>query len=254
MKNINIVGCGVMGAQIASLFSIMGYEVNVWNRTKINESNFLRQKKITLRLLKTKDDNGKINIIKNFENLENNITIESLAENIDLKKNFLTKLERKISKEIFTNSSSIKISKINARLNLLHFFNPIYLRIIEYKTINKLSNEAEMIFSDLKKLNFDLIAQISNFFFLIEQENISKEEILTIFKKINNNLDVLNTLDLIGIDVSLNILENLKKEYNFYVPEILYLCKSKEIFGKKNKTSIKSIFKSSNYPKIKNDR
>ena len=88
MKNINIVGCGVMGAQIASLFSIMGYEVNVWNRTKINESNFLRQKKITLRLLKTKDDNGKINIIKNFENLENNITIESLAENIDLKKNF----------------------------------------------------------------------------------------------------------------------------------------------------------------------
>lgn len=269
MKNINIVGCGVMGAQIASLFSIMGYEVNVWNRTKINESNFLRQKKITLRLLKTKDDNGKINIIKNFENLENNITIESLAENIDLKKNFLTKLERKISKEIFTNSSSIKISKINARLNLLHFFNPIYLRIIEYKTINKLSNEAEMIFLDLKKLNFDLIevgnftgyafnkilfAQISNFFFLIEQENISKEEILTIFKKINNNLDVLNTLDLIGIDVSLNILENLKKEYNFYVPEILYLCKSKEIFGKKNKTSIKSIFKSSDYPKIKNDR
>ena len=133
----------------------------------------------------------------------------------------------------------------------------IYLRIIEYKKINVLSREAEEIFDDLKKMNFDLIkvenftgfafnkilfAEISNFFLLIEKENVKKEEILRIFKKINNNLNVLNTLDLIGIDVSLNILENLKKEYNFYIPEILYSCKSQKILGKKNSTSIKTIF------------
>ena len=122
---------------------------------------------------------------------------------------------------------------------------------------------------DLKKMNFELVevgnftgyafnkvlfSQVSNFFLLIEHENIKKEKILKIFKKINNNLDVLHTLDLIGIDVSLNILENLKEEYNYYVPEILYLCKSKKIYGKKNKTSIKSIFESPNYPKVKNDK
>ena len=51
-----------------------------------------------------------------------------------------------------------------------------------------------------------------------------------------------------------NFGENLKEEYNYYVPEILYLCKSKKIYGKKNKTSIKSIFESPDYPKVKNDR
>ena len=45
MKNINIIGCGLMGSQIASLFSIMGYKVNIWNRTKIDEIYLLRQKK-----------------------------------------------------------------------------------------------------------------------------------------------------------------------------------------------------------------
>ena len=58
----------------------------------------------------------------------------------------------------------------------------------------------------------------------------------------------MNTLDLIGIDISLKILENLKNEYNFYIPKILYTCKLKKIFGKKNKTTIKTIFNSSNYP------
>ena len=205
-------------------------------------------------------------IINNFDDLDDNITIESLAEDLKLKKKFIEELDKKITKEIFSNSSSIKTSEINERLNLLHFFNPISLKIIEFNTISKLSDEAEMIFVDLRKLNFDLVkvgnftgfafnkilfAEISNFFFLIEQENIKKEEILKVFKKINFNLDVLNTLDIIGIDTSLKILENMKNEYDFYVPEILYQCKSNKIFGKKNKTSIKSVFESSGYPSKK---
>ena len=75
-----------MGSQIASLFSIMGYEVNIWNRSDVDEKNLKRQKKIIIKLLKTEDRDGKINFIKNFNDLQNNITIESLAENIDLKK------------------------------------------------------------------------------------------------------------------------------------------------------------------------
>ena len=111
-----------------------------------------------------------------------------------------------------------------------------------------MSKEADDIFLELKKINFDLIkvsnftgfafnkilfAEISNFFLLIEQENIEKNELLKVFKKINSNLNILNTLDLIGIDISLKILENLKAEYNYYIPQILYLCISNKIFGKK---------------------
>ena len=266
MEKINIIGCGLMGSQIAGLFSIMGYEVNIWNRNKINQNNLLRQKKIILKLLKISDNNGPIKIINNFDDLKDNITIECLAEDLELKKKFIEKLDKKITKEIFSNSSSIKTSEINKRLNLLHFFNPISLKIIEFNTISELSDGAEMIFADLRKLNFDLVkvgnftgfafnkilfAEISNFFLLIEQENIKKEEILKVFKKINFNFDVLNTLDIIGVDTSLKILENMKNEYNFYVPEILYQCKSNKILGKKNKTSIKSIFESPSYPRKK---
>ena len=236
MKKINIIGCGLMGSQIAGVFSIMGYEVNVWNRSKIDQNNLLRQKRIILKLLKVEDKEGKIKFINNFDDLEDNITIESLSEDLELKKSFIEKLSKKISKEVFSNSSSIKTNKISKRLNLLHFFNPISLRIIEFNKIDKLSEEANNIFLDLKSLNFDIVevgnftgfafnkilfAEISNFFFLIEQENIKKKEILKVFKKINHSLDILNTIDIIGIDVSIKILENLKNEYNYYVPQIL---------------------------------
>ena len=90
MKKINVIGCGLMGSQIVALFSIMGYEVNVWNRNAISQNSLLRQKKIVLKLLKTKDNNGTINIIGNFEDLKNNITIESLSEDLELKKDFIS--------------------------------------------------------------------------------------------------------------------------------------------------------------------
>ena len=222
MKKINIIGCGLMGSQIASLFSIIGYEVGIWNRTKIDKNNLLRQKKLILKLLKVKDNNGLIQIVDNFENLKDNITIECLSEDIDLKKKFVRKIKEKVNKEIFSNSSSIKTNIIDKKVNLLHFFNPISLKIVEYHKVEKMSKEADDIFLELKKINFDLIkvsnftgfafnkilfAEISNFFLLIEQENIEKNELLKVFKKINSNLNILNTLDLIGIDISLKILD-----------------------------------------------
>ena len=269
MKKINILGCGVMGSQIANLFSIMGYEVNIWNRTRINKDNLLRQKKLILKLLKISDNNGIIKIIDNFQEFSNNITIECLAEKFELKKKYLKDISQKVSKEIFTNSSSIQTNKIGKKINLMHFFNPISLRIVEFNGSVKFGEETLNIFADLKKLNFELIevgnytgfafnkilfSEISNFFFIIEKENIKKKEILKIFKKINNNLDILNTLDIIGIDTSLQILKNLNDEYgNYYIPEILNICLSNKILGKKNKTSIKSIFDLENYPKKGNE-
>tara|TARA_B100001245_G_C22784499_1_gene378677 strand:+ start:91 stop:888 length:798 start_codon:yes stop_codon:yes gene_type:complete len=264
MKKINILGCGVMGSQIANLFSIMGYEVYIWNRTKIDKDNLLRQKKLILKLLKISDNNGIIKIVDNLQEFPNNITIECLAEEFELKKKFIEDISQKVSKEIFTNSSSIQTNKIGEKINLMHFFNPISLRILEFNKSVKFSREALDIFDDLKILNFELVevgnytgfafnkilfSEISNFFFIIEKENIKKKEILKIFKKINNNLDILNTLDIIGIDTSLQILKNLNTEYgNYYIPEILGICISKKILGKKNKTSIKSIFELENYP------
>ena len=157
MKKINIIGCGLMGSQIANLFSILGYQVYVWNRNKIDKEHLLRQKKLILKLIKTEDKKGSLSILDKLESLEDNITIECLAEDIELKKDYFKKIAKRVSKEIFSNTSSIKTNLINDKLNLLHFFNPISLKIVEYNTLKTLSDDAKEIFSELEALNFDLI-------------------------------------------------------------------------------------------------
>ena len=263
MTNINIIGCGVMGAQLACLFNIMGYDVNIWSRSSINLSVLERQKKILSRLLKSQDKKGKFTIIENFDELKNFITIECLAEDKNLKKNYSIKLSKIISKEIFTNTSSIKVSDISKNINLLHFFNPISMKIIEYFNFKIYSDEASKLIQDLKDLNFILIKvsdftgyafnkllfnQISNFFFMIEKENISQESAIIILKNLNKDFDILNTIDLIGIDVCLRIIENLNNSYNTYVSEIFSKYLKKKILRKKNKPSIKTVFFLEVYP------
>ena len=264
MRDINIIGCGVMGSQLASLFSIMGYNVNIWSRSNINLFVLEKQKKILTRLIKVEDKKGKFEIIKNINNLKNFITIECLAEDENLKKDYYIKLSNIITKDIFTNTSSIKVSNLGKSINLLHFFNPISMKIIEYFNVSTLSEEAKNLFKDLEELNFTLIRvsdstgyafnkllfnQISLFFFLIEKENIKKENAIFVLKKINENFDILNIIDLIGVDVCLKIVINLNKSYGTYVPEIFSACLSNKILGKKNRTTIKTIFNSIEYPR-----
>ena len=97
-------------------------------------------------------------------------------------------------------------------------------------------------------LNKILFSEISNFFYLIECEKIDKNKLNDAYKNLNKNKDILLTLDLIGIDLALKIFKNLFKKYkNFYIPKILNMALTKNILGRKNGTSIKSIFIFKNY-------
>ena len=83
---------------------------------------------------------------------------------------------------------------------------------------------------------------------MIECEKIDRNKLNDAYKNLNKDKDILLTLDLIGIDLALKIFKNLFKEYkNFYIPKILNIALRKKILGKKNGTSIKSIFISKNY-------
>ncbi|HEH5497390.1 TPA: hypothetical protein SHD65_001818, partial [Campylobacter coli] len=46
MKEINILGFGTMGKQIAALFHLLDYKVNIYNKTEIKHDDFLKQIKI----------------------------------------------------------------------------------------------------------------------------------------------------------------------------------------------------------------
>ena len=83
---------------------------------------------------------------------------------------------------------------------------------------------------------------------MIECEKIDRNKLNDAYKNLNKDKDILLTLDLIGIDLALKIFKNLFKKYkNCYIPKILNSALRKKILGKKNSTSIKSIFISKNY-------
>ena len=95
LKKINIVGCGYMGSQISCLFSILGYEVNIWNRHPINIEQLKKKKKIICKTSGLEDRDGIIKFEKNLTALKDNITIECLAEDIELKKKYISEIKKK---------------------------------------------------------------------------------------------------------------------------------------------------------------
>ena len=147
----------------------------------------------------------------------------------------------------------------------MHFFNPIFIGIFEVFKTKNIDYAGEQILNYLNQKNFLVLnipspekvilnkiifSEISNFFYLIEKENVNKNELFNTFNKMKN-YNLLSLLDIIGIDTSVAILKNLKKLNNkFYIPQILEEALLKKILGKKNKKSISIIFNSEDYPNL----
>lgn len=86
MKEINIIDFGLMGKQISALFYLLGYEIGVYNKSKLNIYEFEKQIKLLQRKIDFSNFNaGKINICQHIEDLKNSLTIESLNEDLNLK-------------------------------------------------------------------------------------------------------------------------------------------------------------------------
>lgn len=254
MKSINVLGYGLMGKQIVSLFYLLGYHVNVWSTTTPN-----------LSLLSTIIDKhksifsegvGEIVVFQNIDNLPNNITIEALVEDLDIKKNIFVELKKHISKSLFTNSSSFTPSEISSGIGLLHFFNPIKMKLVEYIPVSQDIEESQII-EDLRLNgflimpvqnnrcflgNFILFHEFSTFFKLVEKYNYSYNNIEHMINKLYGQRDLLKIIDIIGVDVVNKIMQNIREvEDEFYVSKLLIKAECNAILGYKNNTSIKNF-------------
>ena len=247
---INVLGSGHMGKQICSLFVVLGHSVKIWHNTQKNYEKTIENEisKIEKHFgLKSK---GNFFIIDNIKDLENTLTIETVKEDLSIKKKVISKLSFK--NNIFSNTSSLKLSDIGDNINGLHFMNPITIPLIEICKKKDFSNEliAELIHS-FKKLSYDIIEvkdnsgflvnrilfkEISYFFYLYEIEKVSIENLKKIQKLLIRNNDTIKVVNMIGLDTCLSILENLNKENNdIHIPETLKECVKKNILGYKNK-------------------
>ena len=89
-----------------------------------------------------------------------------------------------------------------------------------------------------------LFREIINAFIMIEQYEYSQASITNIYKSLGRNYDLFSVIDLIGVDTTYRILENLKEQDNsLYLPTTLREAIKVNILGRKNNTSICQLLK-----------
>ena len=131
-----VCGCGVLGSQISWQVALSGFEVNVY---EIDEKALGRCKDFHTRysnLFRTKKPFEKLFYYVNLEECLKDIdlVIESIPEDLRLKRDFLSKVSKIVSEDIIiaTNSSTFRPSDLKgyidnpSRFLALHFANPIW--------------------------------------------------------------------------------------------------------------------------------
>src|SRR5690606_12495311 len=142
IKYVGIIGSGTMGAGIAQVAATAGCSVKIYD-TKIEalEKAKADLEKIMARLVekgkidseeKTRIQNN-IKYVNSLKELKkSDLTIDAIVENLDIKKNVFSTLEKFVSNDciIASNTSSLSIASIASSLQKpercigIHFFNP----------------------------------------------------------------------------------------------------------------------------------
>ena len=90
--------------------------------------------------------------------------------------------------------------------------------------------------------NYILFEEISTAIKLIEKYNYSMSAILGVYKHLYGGRNIFDIVDLVGIDITYNILNNLNEsDESVYVPKLLKEALSNGYLGKKNKKTFKSF-------------
>ena len=253
---VNVIGSGYMGRQITAILSIIGFDILVWQKSNGNLTEEINKEiRKVEKILKLKSA-GSVKIVNELHKLENNITIETVIENLEIKKKIFENLN--YQENLFSNTSSIKLSSIGKNINGFHFMNPVTVKLIEICKIGNFSQDKlNLILNELKRISYDvmdvvdspgyminkiLFKDISFFFYLIEKENFRADEVKKIYLDNLKHSDPIKLVNLIGVDTCLHILINLNKYDNqYYIPKMLRDSVKLNILGNKNKTRFKVL-------------
>lgn len=257
---VNILGCGVMGRQISALFLLGGFNVTVWNHRPVDKQLIHKQAKLITRIFHNTNvfkDQGQLSFLNDLTYLPDAVTIESVKEDLIIKRDIYNRVKNKITNPYFTNTSSYCPNEIGTEVYGMHFFNPISMKVIELSIGNHVLNEIDAILTYLRTLDFEIInvnnnrgyignyllfREISSAFKLIEHFGYSYQSVLKMYKKMNGQEDIFERINLIGIDTVYQIMLNLRDDdVSFYIPITLKIAIDANILGKKNRTSIKQI-------------
>jgi 3-hydroxybutyryl-CoA dehydrogenase len=249
VTNVGVIGAGTMGHGIAQVFAQSGFDVKLNDvsldlinggirRIEGNLSRYIEKgrmsqdekKEVLSRILPTTS-------LDEFRDRE--FVVEAVLEKIEVKRDVFKKLDRICGKDIVlaSNTSSIPITELAAlvsnseRVAGMHFFNPVpVMKLVEIVQALQTSNSTVEIVRALSLRlgktpvvvkdtagfvsNRVVCPMINEAIFAYEQGIASKEDIDTVMKLgMNHPMGPLELADFVGLDIVLDVLDVLYREY-----------------------------------------
>jgi 3-hydroxybutyryl-CoA dehydrogenase len=246
---IGVIGTGTMGCGIAQIASQAGYEVVFQNRKQESVDRGLGRIKSSLERLAAKGKVSESDAGDALERIRGVVPLEELKgcerviecapEDLELKRDLLTRLDDIVSDEaiVATNTSSLSVTKLASYLRRpghfvgMHFFNPVpAMKLVEIvrgmrtndSTVAAVRSLAEKLGKsaiDVKDspgfvVNRVLFPMINEAAFALQQGVADADGIDDCMKLgCNHPLGPLALADLVGLDVVYAILDSLYREY-----------------------------------------
>lgn len=248
IKKVGVIGLGAMGHGIVQVSAVSGYEVLAMDvdeatskkglgRIEKNLGRLVEKEKITG---ESRDETLKrIRLVQLSDLKEADLIIEAITEKADVKKQLYTKLQDHVQEQaiVASNTSSISITLLSAvakqadRFVGMHFFNPVpVMKLVEIiaglQTSEETMQAATQFAESLGKtaisvkdspgfaVNRLLIPMINEAFYALYEQIASAEEIDKAMQLgCNHPMGPLTLADFVGLDVTLNALEVLHRDF-----------------------------------------
>ncbi len=263
LKSVHVVGAGTMGGDIAAWCALQGFQVTLQDR----EPAFIAPAMKRAYLLFKKKLHKPVAIQQVMDRLmpdvqglgvkTADIIIEAVFENLKVKQTIFKELEQKakVNAILATNTSSIPLDKINCvmknpkRLIGIHFFNPVaYMPLIEIvsseSTDSTVEEKANTFVRAIDRLPLPvkstpgfLVNRILMQYLLeamtLYDEGIPAVAIDSAAEDFGMSMGPIELSDTIGLDVCLNVANNLAEHFSISVPDTLKEMVKAGNFGKK---------------------
>jgi 3-hydroxybutyryl-CoA dehydrogenase len=246
---IGVVGAGAMGAGIAQVCAMSGYEVVLFDiHSSASEKALVTIKKNLNKAVELGKINidtvnsalSKVNTTNNIEEVKADLIIEAIVELIEPKLQIFNKLaEINDEKTIYaSNTSSIPLTKIAAGFKYpkqmvgIHFFNPAHImKLVEIikaeQTANDVIKTANEFVANIKKTSIlaadapgFIVNRVARHFYVeslkILEENVaSLETIDDLIRSYGFKMGPFQLMDLIGVETNLSVTQSMYELFNY---------------------------------------
>jgi len=245
MQKIGVIGSGTMGAGIAQVLALRGYQVIMFDikddviQKSVGRIEKQLQKNVDRERLTPEEKDRTLALISATTSMidmqEVDLIIEAAIEDLEIKKNIFNELEGICDQEVIfaTNTSSLSITELAGTTRRpekvvgMHFFNPVpVMKLVEVVKGEKTSSSTVNLIKELAKkldkrpievqdspgfvVNRLLIPMINEAAFLYGEQVASAEAIDKGMELgANHPIGPLALADLIGLDVCLAIMKSL---------------------------------------------